>query len=100
MQGDGENTETPGIVQMAARDLFNLMGESQNRVFLMRVSYLEIYQEEIRDLLNPSPQRLQVGAREGDVVAFYSLVESCRDESALHPSFTVYRSAISKNRPD
>ncbi|CAM9530118.1 unnamed protein product, partial [Laminaria digitata] len=60
MQGDGENTKTPGIVQMAARDLFDLMGESQNRVFLMRVSYLEIYQEEIRDLLNPSPQRLQV----------------------------------------
>ena len=57
MQGDGENTKTPGIVQMAARDLFDLMGESQNRVFLMRVSYLEIYQEEIRDLLNPeSPQ--------------------------------------------
>lgn len=68
MQGDGENTETPGIVQMAARDLFDLMGEAPNRVFLMRVSYLEIYQEEIRDLLNPeSTQRLQVGARESGV---------------------------------
>lgn len=88
MQGDGENTKTPGIVQMAARDVFDLMGESQNRVFLMRVSYLEIYQEEIRDLLNPgSAQRLQVGTREGGWAVCWSLifflVESRRDGLAL-----------------
>lgn len=59
MQG-GDNNQTPGIVQMAARDLFNRMSESPDRVFLMRVSYLEIYQEEIKDLLNPESPKLQV----------------------------------------
>lgn len=59
MQG-GENEESPGIVQMAARDLFTVMDETRDRVFLMRVSYLEIYQEEIRDLLRPDTPRLQV----------------------------------------
>lgn len=59
MQG-GDNNQTPGIVQMAARDLFSLMDQTPERQFLMRVSYLEIYQEDIRDLLNPESSKLQV----------------------------------------
>lgn len=62
MQGGDDTNTSPGIVQLAARDLFSLMGESHDRVFLVRVSYLEIYQEDIRDLLNPNPvtAKLQV----------------------------------------
>lgn len=60
MQGSDDVDASPGIVQMAARDLFNLMDATRDRVFLMRVSYLEIYQEEIRDLLNPDVAKLQV----------------------------------------
>lgn len=59
MQGGGTE-DSPGIVQMAARDLFNLMDATPDRVFLMRVSYLEIYQEDIKDLLRPDIAKLQV----------------------------------------
>ena len=36
---------------MAANDIFNNISQSQDRIFLVRVSYLEIYNEEVRDLL-------------------------------------------------
>jgi centromeric protein E len=42
-----------GIVHMAAADIFNLIRkEQENRVFLVRASFLEIYNEEVRDLLS------------------------------------------------
>ncbi|CBJ28848.1 kinesin family-like protein [Ectocarpus siliculosus] len=59
MQGGGSEAN-PGIVQIATRDLFRLIQEKTDRMFLMRVSYLEIYQEEIRDLLNPENTNMQV----------------------------------------
>ena len=59
LQGGGSEA-TPGIVQIATQDLFRLIQEKTDRMFLMRVSYLEIYQEEIRDLLNPENTNMQV----------------------------------------
>jgi centromeric protein E len=59
MQG-ARGGEVPGIVQKAAADLFDLIGATPDRDFLLRVSYLEIYNEEIRDLLNPETPKLQV----------------------------------------
>ncbi len=50
----------PGVIHMAASDIFKLIGESPNRDYLLRVSYLEIYNEEIRDLLNPDASKLAV----------------------------------------
>ena len=47
-------------MQIATRDLFRLIQEKTDRMFLMRVSYLEIYQEEIRDLLNLENTNMQV----------------------------------------
>lgn len=46
-------------MQIATQDLFRLIQEKTDRMFLMRVSYLEIYQEEIRDLLNPENTNMQ-----------------------------------------
>ena len=43
--GDG------GIVHMAASDIFNHIEKEPERVFLVRVSFIEIYNEEVRDLL-------------------------------------------------
>lgn len=42
----------PGILEMAAEEIFNLISESPNRLYLMRVSFVEIYNENIRDLLS------------------------------------------------
>ncbi len=62
MDQGGGSESTPGIVQIATQDLFRLIQEKTDRMFLMRVSYLEIYQEEIRDLLNPENTNMQVRA--------------------------------------
>jgi len=56
MSGDGAGKEKEGgkegILQMSVRDLFRKIGESaEGREWLVRVSYIEIYNEEIRDLL-------------------------------------------------
>ena len=59
MQGSGTIAERSagnggGIVHMAANDIFQHIQQTTDRIFLVRVSFLEIYNEEIRDLLAPS----------------------------------------------
>jgi centromeric protein E len=48
---DGADGGEGGIVHMAARDIFSHIGNDSQRVFLIRVSFVEIYNEEVRDLL-------------------------------------------------
>ncbi|CAM9524808.1 unnamed protein product, partial [Chrysoparadoxa australica] len=59
MQGAGAG-EVPGIVHMAASDIFESIRLTPGRDFLLRVSYLEIYNEEMRDLLNPDTPKLHI----------------------------------------
>jgi centromeric protein E len=40
-----------GIVQMAAEDIFRHIQDTPDRMFLVRASFIEIYNEEVRDLL-------------------------------------------------
>jgi len=49
-----------GVVHMAARDIFLSIQSQPNRMFLVRASFLEIYNEEVRDLLSNSSQTLQI----------------------------------------
>ena len=51
MQG---TTESPGVIPRAITDIFSFIRETPHREFLLRASYLEIYNEEIRDLLAPA----------------------------------------------
>ena len=44
-EGDG------GVVHMAAKDIFSQISNDPERVFLLRMSFIEIYKEKIRDLL-------------------------------------------------
>eukprot|EP00941_MAST-03F_sp_MAST-3F-sp1_P001526 g1526.t1 len=48
------NADCPGIIPLATMDIFSLISEEPNREFLLRVSMCEVYNEEVRDLLNPS----------------------------------------------
>jgi centromeric protein E len=55
MQGDGKRSGgQAGIIQLVASDIFRFMkqGESASREFVVKVSYIEIYNETIRDLLS------------------------------------------------
>ncbi|CAI9099661.1 OLC1v1036517C1 [Oldenlandia corymbosa var. corymbosa] len=50
----------PGVIPLAVHDLFDMIDEECDREFLLRMSYLEIYNEEINDLLAPEHRRLQI----------------------------------------
>ena len=52
MQG---TTDSPGVIPRSITDIFSFIRETPHREFLLRASYLEIYNEEIRDLLAPLP---------------------------------------------
>ncbi|XP_034907871.1 kinesin-like protein KIN-7K, chloroplastic isoform X3 [Populus alba] len=57
MHGD---QRSPGIIPLAVKDAFSIIQETPNREFLLRVSYLEIYNEVVNDLLNPAGQNLRI----------------------------------------
>jgi len=59
MVGDEVEGEE-GVLHLAARDVFRLISETQDRDFLLRVSFVEIYNENIRDLLDPDTPTLQI----------------------------------------
>ncbi|CAM8960043.1 unnamed protein product [Rhodiola kirilowii] len=50
----------PGVIPLAVRDLFDKIHEDPDREFLLRMSYMEIYNEEINDLLAPEHRKLQI----------------------------------------
>ncbi|XVF67787.1 hypothetical protein PTKIN_Ptkin10aG0149900 [Pterospermum kingtungense] len=77
MHGD---QNAPGIIPLAIRDVFSIIQDTPGREFLLRVSYLEIYNEVINDLLDPTGQNLRV--RE-DAQGTY--VEGIKEEVVLSP---------------
>ncbi|XP_048453443.1 kinesin-like protein KIF3C isoform X2 [Rhincodon typus] len=52
MQGVWAEPEKRGIIPNSFEHIFTHISRSQDQQYLVRASYLEIYQEEIRDLLN------------------------------------------------
>jgi len=53
--------DSPGIVPHCIRDCFQYVEDSQQaREYLIRVTYLEVYKEHIRDLLAPTPQPVRL----------------------------------------
>ncbi|XP_051954333.1 kinesin-like protein KIF3C [Xyrauchen texanus] len=51
MQGQWLDAERRGVIPNSFEHIFTHISRSQNQQYLVRASYLEIYQEEIRDLL-------------------------------------------------
>ncbi|GKC06934.1 kinesin-like protein KIN-7D, mitochondrial, partial [Tanacetum coccineum] len=70
----------PGIIPLAIKDVFSIIQDTPGREFLLRVSYIEIYNEVINDLLDPTGQNLRV--RE-DAQGTY--VEGIKEEVVLSP---------------
>lgn len=57
MTGIVDSKDERGIMPRAFDDIFtNIKGDSEQTQFLVRASYLEIYNEEIRDLLSKNPK--------------------------------------------
>ena len=57
MHGD-ENT--PGLLYLASKDIFSYMANTPEREFILRGSYVELYKEEVKDLLDPSTPTLRI----------------------------------------
>ncbi|KZV54523.1 kinesin-related protein 11 [Dorcoceras hygrometricum] len=50
----------PGIIHRAVKDIFANIQQTSDREFLIRVSYMEIYNEDIIDLFAVETQKLQI----------------------------------------
>lgn len=57
MLGTGSD---PGVTRRSIAEVFRLISASPNRQFLLRASYIEIYNEVIRDLLVPDNDNLKI----------------------------------------
>ncbi|PWA71634.1 Kinesin, motor domain-containing protein [Artemisia annua] len=77
MHGD---QRSPGIIPLAIKDAFSIIQETPSREYLLRLSYLEIYNEVVNDLLNPGGQHLRI--REDSQGTF---VEGIKEEVVLSP---------------
>ena len=80
MQGDGTKTGSKtGFINMAAQQIFKHIEDHPDREFLLRLSYIEIYNEVIRDLLQPDKKlgthlKIKVNPRTGPYVKSISEV--------------------------
>ncbi|KAL2866791.1 putative kinesin family protein (KipA) [Aspergillus lucknowensis] len=74
MQG---TATSPGVIPLAITDIFSFIRETPHREFLLRVSYLEIYNEKIHDLLSasttaPNSQQEEIKLREDSKRGVYA----------------------------
>ncbi|KFB45942.1 hypothetical protein ZHAS_00013907 [Anopheles sinensis] len=69
MEGIKNDPDQKGIIPRAFEQVWAHINRAQNMNFLVAVSYLEIYMEELRDLLKPnSTTSLELRERDGGIV--------------------------------
>lgn len=56
MEGYNDPADLRGIIPNSFKHIFDKVNISENKKFLVRCSYLEIYNEEVRDLLSKDPK--------------------------------------------
>lgn len=71
------NAQNPGIIPQAVRDIFAYIRAHPQKEFLLRASYIEIYNEQLKDLLAPETVG-QVKIRQDDKRRFF--VSPLREE--------------------
>ncbi|KAI4495494.1 hypothetical protein M0802_008708 [Mischocyttarus mexicanus] len=76
MMGD---LNEPGIIMLAIEHMFDAIANTLRREFLLRVSYLEIYNEKVNDLLNKSSTDLKLHEDNGQIVI------KCKEEVTNSP---------------
>ena len=57
MQGVDDPPELRGIIPSAFQQIFDCIEEDKTRKFLVTAAYLELYQEQVRDLLGDDPKQ-------------------------------------------
>ncbi|CAG8760649.1 1637_t:CDS:2, partial [Gigaspora rosea] len=60
MEGYNGSESQPGVIPQAVDAVFEYIKENKEKEFLLRVSYMEIYNETVRDLLCPETDDLRI----------------------------------------
>ncbi|CAI4232029.1 unnamed protein product [Auanema sp. JU1783] len=63
MEGKASIQDERGVIYNCFDHIFQHISQSRNQKYLVRASYLEIYQEEIRDLLDKDGKKLELKER-------------------------------------
>ncbi|CDZ98549.1 Kinesin-like protein [Phaffia rhodozyma] len=75
------NKSEPGVIPRAIEDVFSYIKRNNKREFLLRASYLEIYNEVIKDLLCPETTSVEIrGSSSSDVT-----LHPVREEVVTNP---------------
>lgn len=61
------NSQTPGIMYLILEDMFNRIIADSTKTYDIRVSYVEIYNEVIRDLLVPNSKDTYLDLRDDPI---------------------------------
>ena len=80
MMGEGDS---PGIIPLTVQEMFNQIDKSSDRVYLVRIGYIEIYNEKIYDLLNHNVECTKIQEDNGNIVVNQKEVISSRVEEIL-----------------
>ena len=78
---------SPGLIPLTIKELFDTIQTYQNREYLLKVSYLEVYNEMVNDLLDPSKVNLEIreSLEKGIYVDKLTEVEvSCQQDAYTH----------------
>uniref|UniRef100_A0A182PPG6 Kinesin motor domain-containing protein n=1 Tax=Anopheles epiroticus TaxID=199890 RepID=A0A182PPG6_9DIPT len=80
------NGQEPGVVPLTAREIFEQIKKIKERQFLIRVGFIEIYNEKIHDLLNTANTNLKIVENQcGDVsVNSKECITNCAEQIIQH----------------
>ncbi|OMJ80263.1 hypothetical protein SteCoe_19521 [Stentor coeruleus] len=78
----GVRKTNPGVVPLSIDYIFNTVQQSSNKEFLIRCSYIEIYNESINDLLNQSLLNLQIAEDKRNGIKIIGVTEEVCTSSA------------------
>lgn len=69
--------ETPGIIPLTLEALFEVLSADPETTASVHISYLEVYNENLQDLLDPESSKI-LQLREGSCSHIFMLILCCR----------------------
>ena len=99
MMGEGD---APGVMPQAVSELFDAAAKDDEHDWRFGVTYVEIYNERVKDLLNPEAAELEVreDARKGTHIqgAVEVAVGTVQARRLLHPGWRLFGNRKSDGR--
>ena len=94
MMGIPGDNELRGIIPNCFAHIFGCISEASNKLFLVKCAYIEIYNEEVRDLLNyDSKTKLELKESPDKGIFIKNLTKNFRKPS-LHCMYNTFSSNL------